>query len=145
MTISAADIEIVEGQTVYVPAYSHINILASGRTYPLSVTLSIRNTDANHPISIEFVKYFDSSGAIVERFVTEPRSLSPMASTEFFIEQRDARGGGGANFLVRWSAEGPVYEPVIEAVMVGTTGTLGVSFVSKGRVYGKPVGEGSAP
>ena len=32
-----------------------------------------------------------------------------------------------------WTAEGPVTEPVIEAVMIGLSGTHGISFVSPGR------------
>jgi hypothetical protein len=69
------------------------------------------------------VDYFDSDGALIQRFLDQPRALPPMGSTEFFVEQTDRRGGSGANFLVNWSAEQPVYEPVIEAVMVGTSGT----------------------
>ena len=135
--LTVADIEIVEGQTVFVPAYSHVNYYIEGKTYLLAATLSIRNTDPMHSITIESVDYFDSNGALVQRFLEQPMSMPPMGSTEFFVEQADQRGGSGANFIVNWIAAQPVYEPVIEAVMVGTSGTLGIAFHSEGRVYGE--------
>ena len=57
-----------------------------------------------------------------------------MASTHFFVSQADTRGGVGGNFIVQWAANKLVNEPVIEAVMAGSTGTQGMSFVSPGRV-----------
>jgi hypothetical protein len=42
-----------------------------------------------------------------------------MASTNFFVSQTDARGGAGANFIVKWAANTLANKPVIEAVMVG--------------------------
>ena len=103
--------------------------------YPLGITLSVRNTDPERSITLTEVSYFDTDGAVVERYITEPRVLGPMASTDFFVGQSDDRGGIGANFVVTWEAETEVYEPVVEATMVGTAGTLGVSFLSQGRVY----------
>jgi hypothetical protein len=35
------------------------------------------------------------------------------------------QGGTGANFIVVWGAEEPVYEPVVEAVMISAAGTPG--------------------
>jgi hypothetical protein len=135
VTLNAADIGIVDGRTVYVPVYSHLDYLIEGRVYTLSATLSVRNTDAARPITVERVDYFNSDGRLVQRFLEQPRVLAPMASTEFIVEQKDTRGGAGANFLVDWSADGEVYEPVIEAVMLGTAGTQGVAFVGRGRPY----------
>jgi len=134
---AAADIGIVEGQTVFVPVYSHVNFYIEGKTYLLAATLSIRNTDPEYSITVESVDYFDSDGVLVQRYLEEPRSLPPLGSTEFFVEQADRRGGSGANFIVNWIAATPVYEPVIESVMVGTSGTLGIAFNSEGRVYGE--------
>ena len=52
---------------------------------------------------------------------------------EMFVPADDVRGGAGANFLVEWAADGPITEPAIEAVMIGTSGTTSYSFVSQGR------------
>ena len=38
-----------------------------------------------------------------------------------------------SGFIVAWSGSGPIAEPIIEAVMVGTLGNASYSFVSQGR------------
>ena len=50
------------GQMIYVPAYSHI--YSGNREVPflLAVTLSIRNIDINHPITIQSVDYYGNRG-----------------------------------------------------------------------------------
>ena len=58
--------------------------------------------------------------------------LGPLETIEFLVERRDSSGGSGANFLVQWTAETEVDRPLIEAVMVGTAGTLGISFREAG-------------
>jgi hypothetical protein len=50
-----------------------------------------------------------------------------------FVAREDRRGGTGANFVVDWAADGPISEPVIETVMIGTQGNATYSFVSSGR------------
>jgi hypothetical protein len=57
-----------------------------------------------------------------------------MASTDFVVNKSDSSGGAGANFIVEWAADKEVSEPVIEAVMIGTQSTQGISFISPGRV-----------
>ncbi|MCU7836093.1 MAG: DUF3124 domain-containing protein [gamma proteobacterium symbiont of Taylorina sp.] len=58
--------------------------------------------------------------------------LKPLQSTEILIEMKDTRGGSGANFIVEWVSDLPVYEPVIEAIMVGNSNN-NVFFKSTGR------------
>lgn len=128
------DIEITDGQTVYVPVYSHV-YWAEDKSFPLSITLSVHNTDPEHAISLVDVSYYGSDGGLVESYLNEPRSLPPLAAAEYFIGTRDMRGGSGANFIVRWETTEEVYEPVVEAVMLATAGTQGISFLSQGRVY----------
>jgi len=52
---------------------------------------------------------------------------------EMFVAREDRRAGTGANFVVEWAADGPISEPVIEAVMIGTQGNATYLFVSPGR------------
>ena len=127
-------IEIAMGQTLYVPVYSHIYYMSDRKVYQLATTLSIHNTDLTNPIIITSVKYYDTDGKLVRPHLERPLRLAPMASTDFFVEQRDTSGGVGANFLVEWVAEEKVSEPAVETVMIGTAGTQGISFVSPGRV-----------
>lgn len=134
-----ADIQIVRGQVVFVPAYSEVLLSDAEPTLKLSTTLAIHNTDLEHPIIINSVRYYDTEGTLVREFVDGPLQLAPMATTGFVVPAGDSSGGWGANFIVEWGAETPVYEPVMEAVMVSRRGNEGVSFISEGRVVSEQV------
>ncbi|HXV97430.1 MAG TPA: DUF3124 domain-containing protein [Anaerolineae bacterium] len=127
------DLDITTGQTIYVPAYSEI-YYARDRTLELAITLSIRNTDSNHAIVLTSVRYYDTEGQLITEYLPQPKRLGAMASTDFFVGARDQSNGLGANFMVEWVAEQPVYEPVIEAIMISASGAQGISFTSPGRV-----------
>ncbi len=71
---------------------------------------------------------------MLQEYVEQPLQLGSLASTDVFVEERDARGGSGASFLVDWRAAEAVNVPLIEAIMVGTSGTQGITFNSLGRV-----------
>jgi hypothetical protein len=131
-------------QSVYVPIYSHIYYRDARRTIPLAATLSIRNTDSDHPIVVTSVRYYDSDGKLLRRYVEQPVQLAPLASKDYVVEEGDLSGGSGANFIVEWNAETPVALPVIEAVMISTVSTQGISFLSMGRVI-KEWRSGSTP
>lgn len=128
----AYGIEIVEGQTVYAPVYSHI-YADGGKPHLLETTLSIRNPDTNHAIFVKSVKYFDTKGAPVKEYLDGEMSLAALATVDFLVEKRDIRGGSGANFSVVSDVNEPVYEPLIEAVMVGFADANSISFTSSGR------------
>jgi hypothetical protein len=133
MTIDAA--ALVSGQTLYVPVYAYVYHLNSqNNAIPLSATLSIHNTDRTFPIVITTVDYYDMNGHRLRGYVENPVRLDPLASTEVFIEARDVTGGSGANFIVEWGAEQQVSEPVVEAVLISTASTQGISLISPGRV-----------
>jgi hypothetical protein len=127
-------IKIIAGQTVYVPIYSHIYMWEQTRTTDLTATLSVRNTDLTHPIIISVVNYYDTNGKLVRKYLEQPVELGPLAATDFVINQEDTRGGSGASFIVEWVAQQRVSTPVIEAIMINTSGNQGLSFVSPGRV-----------
>lgn len=127
------------GQTVYVPVYSHVYHRDGSQEFNLTATLSIRNTDLDHAIIITAVRYYDSAGELVRRYLEQPLGLAPLASGAFVVEERDRAGGVGANFIVEWQAEAEVSPPIIEAVMISTASAQGISFVSRGRVV-RPLG-----
>ncbi len=122
------------GQLVYVPIYSEIYDFDQSRAFPLTATLSLRNTDANNSLVIETIDYYDTTGTLLKRYLSQPIQLAPLASTVVVIDNRDSTGGSGANFLVAWRAAGEVTPPVFEAVMISTASQQGISFVSSGRV-----------
>ncbi|MEG5042479.1 MULTISPECIES: DUF3124 domain-containing protein [unclassified Microcoleus] len=130
--------KVVMGQTVYVPIYSHIyHYNSQDQVMNLSATLSIRNTDLTNSIIITSVRYYDTDGKLIRQDIKSPVELKPLASTDFFIAADDTSGGSGANFIVEWVAEKTVYEPVIEAVMISTSSSQGISFVSPAKVLKK--------
>lgn len=141
--VNARELQIVTGQTVYVPAYSEIFHNSADQTVKLTVTLAIHNSDPNTPIIIQSVQYFDTNGKLVKQYIDEPALVPPLATAGFVVEQADTSGGWGANFLVEWGAESPVYEPVIEAVMISTSSAIGISMISPGRVVSQTVRENS--
>jgi hypothetical protein len=129
-----AEVRHLSGQTLYVPAYSHIYHGDRERPMLLTVTLSVRNTDLSAPIFLQSVEYYDSNGKRVSSMIQEPVSLGPLSSSRFVIKESDATGGSGACFVVRWKSAKPVTEPVVESIMINTQSQLGISFTSPARV-----------
>ncbi|MGK7932735.1 MAG: DUF3124 domain-containing protein [Microcystaceae cyanobacterium] len=127
-------IKIVKAQTIYVPAYAYVFFENSDRTLSLTITLSIHNTDSEHSIIITEINYYDAQGTLVTAYLENPIRLSPLASAEFLANSNNLKGGSGANFLVKWIAENPVSNPLVESVMISTVSTQGISFVSRGIV-----------
>jgi len=128
------DIRLSSGQTVYVPIYSHVYSGVKGRPFDLAATLSIRNTDPKHPISIVSVRFYDTAGRLVREYLDAPITLDVLASTRYIIAEGEKPGGSGANFIVVWKSDKAVNLPIIEGVMIGTRSGQGISFVSRGQV-----------
>jgi hypothetical protein len=120
-------------RTVYVPAYPAIRIMSGRSRIDLATTLSIHNSSRDKPLLLERVDYHNTDGELIQSYLEEPLALKPLGTIEMFIAGEDRRGGTGANFVVDWAADGPIAEPVIEAVMIGTQGNATYSFVSPGR------------
>ena len=133
-SVSVQDLDVTTGQTIIVPAYSGVYYGSGHRTVKLAVTLHIHNTDFDHSIVITSVRYYDAQGQLIKEFLTQPRTLGPIASLEFFVDSSEQGAGLGSNFIMEWVAEEAVYEPIVEAVMISTEGAQGISFTSPGRV-----------
>ena len=125
--------EIKLRHSVYVPAYSSLAGAGGQARLDLAVTLSLRNTSATLPLVVERIDYYDTAGKLVEHYVPTAVAIRPLGTIEILIPTDDIRGGSGANFVVEWGATRPISEPVIEAVMVGTSGNRGFAFTSSGR------------
>lgn len=135
--ISIGDATMASGQSVYVPVYSDVFFEDNSRTWDLAATLAIHNTDPNTPINVTSIRYYDTDGNMVKEYAPEAITLKPWATAGVLVERTDESGGTGANFIVDWEAEQSVVEPVIEAVMVSTSGTQGLGFTGPGRVISK--------
>ena len=123
-----------DGQTIYVPAYSHIYIGNREHPFLLTVTLSIRNIDPKHRIKITIVDYYETQGKLLKKYIEKPVILNPLESLRYIIPERDKAGGSGANFIVEWKSDKLVNPPIIESIMISTQSGQGVSFTSRGRV-----------
>jgi hypothetical protein len=123
----------VRGQTIYVPAYSHIYHGDREAPFYLTVTVSIRNTDPVHPIKILSVQYFDTDGKLLRNYLDKEVILRPIGSAEYTVKESEKAGGAGANFLVKWEADKEVTEPIVESIMISTATQQGISFSSRGQ------------
>lgn len=132
--LAGRTLEMSKGQKVYVPVYSHVYQGPKNRPYNLSALLSIRNVDVRQSITVTMVKYYNDHGDMVKSYLDEPFVIPPMGTKGFYIPERDTKGGSGANFTVRWQSETKVATPIIQAVMIGTASTQGISFVCDGVV-----------
>jgi hypothetical protein len=129
-----AEVNSVRGQTLYVPVYSEIPYGDRDQTLDLTVTLSIRNIDRKIAVMVRKVDYYNSKGERVRSYAQEPRVLPPLATVEFVIKASDRSGGISAGFIVEWESEHLCVPPVVEAVMISTASTQGISFSSQARV-----------
>jgi hypothetical protein len=120
-----------KGQTVYVPAYSHIYTGAKKRPFALAVTLSIRNIDLDAGITLTEVNYYGSKGRRIKSFVDDVPTIKPQESIRFVIAEDEKGGGSGANFIVKWESDTEVNPPIIESIMIGAQSSQGIS--SRGR------------
>lgn len=126
--------KVVMGQTIYVPIYSSIYYENQTRSLNLAATLSVRNTDLNHPLTIRVIRYYSTEGKLLQEYLNKPLQLPALASKSFVVERLEDKGGSGANFIVEWTAATTVSEPVVEAVMISAQAGQGISFLSPGRV-----------
>jgi len=126
-------IGLSDGQTIYVPAYSHIYSGNRETPFLLTVTLSIRNIDPKHQIKIIVVDYYETQGKLLKKYVEKPVILNPLESLRYVIPERDKAGGSGANFIVEWKSDKFVNPPIVESIMIGTQSQQGISFTSRGQ------------
>lgn len=121
---------LVDKHAVYVPVYSHIYTEDGTKTFNLSATLSLRNTSFSDSFYVSDVVYYGSQGEVLKHYLSSPVVVRPMSSIEFVVERTESKGGAGANFVVRWGAEKPGLQPLIQTVM--NESATGISFVTDG-------------
>jgi hypothetical protein len=121
------------GEVVYVPIYSRIFHQSDQRTFQLTNTLSVHNVNIDKTIRLRAVLFYDMQGQLLRSFLDKERVLAPLETINFVVEQNDQSGGPGANFLVEWVADETVTNPLIESIMISTSGNQGISFTSTGK------------
>ena len=130
--IAAAPASTVRTGSIYVPAYAQLPVGAGAFNVDLSVTLSIRNTSPKKVLAVRRIEFFDTSGKLIESYLSTPIGVRPYGTVNLFISVMDRRGGSGGNFVVDWGGDTDMSEPIIEAIMLGEFGGRAYSFVSRG-------------
>ena len=134
-TAVAEPLSLSMGQTVYVPSYSHIFVGNQRKTFDLTTSLAIRNSDPETPITVTRGDYYDASGRLIRAMMKTPLVVRPVSTLVYVIDESDKTGGVGASFLVSWRASKKVSPPIVESVMIGTgMQQQGISFTSRGQV-----------
>jgi hypothetical protein len=127
------------GQTLYLPVYSHLyHGDINSRTGKPSETLvsthvSIRNTDMKAALRVTSARYYNTEGKLLREFLPAPQIIPPLGTYELFVPRSDASGGSGANFIIEWTAEGPINTPLVEALHADIREARTLLFVTTGR------------
>ena len=129
--IDTATLDYLE--TDYAPVYSEIYHRDGTRLFSLTTTLSLRNTSLTDSAYILKISYYDSHGNILKQFLSSSLLLTPLESVEFVVEETDETGGPGANFIINWGATEYSSQLLMQAVMIGTAGQQGISFVTDAK------------
>ena len=126
------DLDLVKGQSIFVPAYSEI--LFGQRSLSFSLSLAIHNADMSGSLTIKSARHYDTDGVLIREYAENPVQIPPLATRVFSVEVPETGRGLGANFIVEWASATAIHEPVVEAVMLTSLGTHGFSLISPGRV-----------
>ena len=119
--------------STYLSIYSQIYGQTVQRTYDLTVTVSMRNTNVLDTIFLNNAKYYNTKGDLIRTYFDKTIFIAPMETVEIIIDERDKTGGTGANFIFDWEISESSHEPFFEAIMISTSGQQGLSFTTQGK------------
>ncbi|HCE56688.1 MAG TPA: hypothetical protein DER09_02550 [Prolixibacteraceae bacterium] len=121
-------------ETDYLPVYSDIYFGDGTKRFPITATVSLRNTSLTDSAYILSARYYDSYGKMLHAYIDSTLLLSPLESVELVVEEGEKAGGAGANFIIDWAAPKYSNQMLIQSVMISTYGQQGVSFLSEAKV-----------
>lgn len=121
-------------ETDYLPVYSDIYYQDGTKRFPITATVSIRNTSITDSAYVLSASYYDSYGKIIRSYLDSTLLLSPLESIELVVEEKESEGGAGANFIIDWAATKYADQILIQSVMISTYGQQGVSFLSDAKI-----------
>ncbi|HPI80311.1 MAG: DUF3124 domain-containing protein [Cyclobacteriaceae bacterium] len=129
---SPAGLDSLHTGSTYLSVYSEIYQVTEGRTYHLTVTVSMRNISSTDSVYVFSAKYYNTKGHLIRTYFEKPIYISPLETVEIVISEGDKEGGTGGNFIFEWGSPTLENEPHFEAVMISTTGQQGLSFTTQG-------------
>jgi hypothetical protein len=121
-------------ETDYLPIYSSIYYQDGTKRFPITATVSIRNTSLSDSAFILSARYYDSYGKAIHSYLDSTLLLSPLESIELVVEEKDTEGGAGANFIIEWAAPSYSNQLLIQSIMLGTYSQQGISFLTEAKV-----------
>ncbi len=134
--VGLAAVKLVKSQTVYIPSYS--NVISGPPIYmtvPLRANLVIHNTDPSQAITVVRIDEYNTEGQKVGSYLTAPVNLNPLGAMRVVVKESKKEAEGlGANFIIQWQGEKKVTEPIIECLIIGSSGAQGYSFATQGRI-----------
>ena len=121
-------------ETDYLAVYSSIYYQDGTRRFPITATVSIRNTSPTDSAYILSAIYYDSYGKNIHSYLNSALLLSPLESIELVVEEKDNDQEVGANFIIEWAASRCSDQLMIQSIMIGTSGQQGISFLTDAKV-----------
>jgi len=134
--LTAEGLPLSTGQSLYLPAYSHLyHGDVNPRTgkpseTPISVHVSIRNTDPRMAMKVTSARYYDADGKLLRELLATPRTIPPYGTHELHVARPDTVG---TSFVIEWSAERPINPPLVEALHADFREARTLLFVTTAR------------
>ena len=120
----------------FLPIYSAIRYLHND-LFSVAVTISLRNPNPTHPLSVSSALLFGHQGEPLKDFIDgAPQVIPPLGAVELFLRNVDFPQHTGASMVLAWSGPAGVLPPVTESVMVGSKGSQGMAFNSRASELG---------
>ena len=133
MTSAASLDQFGDHEVIYVPAYTHVYHGGQPiQRFQLAITLSVHNTSFRDSIRIHKIYFYNADGHLERSFLDNAIDLRPMQTHKVQLAHNDS-AGSGANFLIEWEGGAHATKPLAEAVHVGVSSTVGLSFVTRGE------------
>jgi hypothetical protein len=137
ITVNPTDSSLSIKKQSYLPLYSSVALGGGATTVHLGANVTLRNISPDQPLVVISARYFDRSGELVADLAGQAFTLKPMATIEVFIpiteQSVGLRGGRGGSILLNWAAAAPVPEPMMEALVLGSSGPASFSFISRSQ------------
>ena len=120
------------GATVYLPVYPSIYFMGRKKSLELTVTLSIHNVSSHNAITVTKIVYHNKQGEPVKNIINGEFIMKPLETRNFVVKPRAGSENVGANFLIEWNSREAVHQPLIQGIMISTSGSQGISFITDG-------------
>lgn len=122
------------GGKIYLPIYHSVFIGQSKMDYYLTVTMIFHNIDETKPVTVISIKAYNQEGHFERELVQEPLVLGPLAIWRWLLPQGEFKGkaASAASLIIQWQGAPGTRLPLVQAMMVGTRSTLGLSYMTTG-------------